>query len=70
MCKGHQTWIGLNKLVVLTLNIHQISNGDYLFSLHLCLAQKLGSTFGYINHIARLHEVNITIRHAVSPKTR
>ena len=37
-------YIGLRKLVVLTLNIHQISNGDLkvcFLSLYLCLEPRL-----------------------------
>ena len=42
-CHTRNLWIGLTKLVVLTLNIHKIFNWDYNFfcSWYLCLAQRL-----------------------------
>ena len=51
--QGRRTWglgIKLKKLVVLTLNIYQVSKN--IFPLYLCLAQKLICiSIFYINHV-------------------
>ena len=53
-CHTQVLWIGFKKLVVLTLNFHQIFNWDFKKNpWYLCLAQRLVWIYiFYINHIA------------------